>query len=253
MTTVLEIGNRTLKSEEIIPLMASYKMLPQLLCESIIDQAIAEIKCTREETENASEQLYQRWGLTDEAEKQLWLQRYGMSKEHLESLATRSLRIEKFQEQKWGHKLESYFLQRKGQLDKVIYSLLRVKDQGFANELYFRITEGEQSFAEIAFKHSEGSEAQTGGIMGPLELGTIHPNLAQILRVSQPGEIWAPMPFGEYRVIVRLEKLIPAQLDEAMRKRLLHENFEAWFTEQLGQLSVQDQIWMGVTPPQQAG
>ncbi|MEI2578503.1 hypothetical protein [Scytonema sp. PRP1] len=33
---------------------------------------------------------------------------------------------------------------------------------------------------------------------------------------------------------------------------LLHENFEAWFQEQLTQLSAQDQICMEVTPNQQA-
>jgi parvulin-like peptidyl-prolyl isomerase len=251
MTTVLQLGDRTIKAEEIIPLIAGYKILPQLLYESIIDQAIADISCTPEETEKACQEFYQRWNLTGEVQKQSWLQRYGMTQKHLESLATRSLRVEKFQQKTWGHKLESYFLQRKGQLDKVIYSLLRVKDQGLANELYFRIKEGEQTFAELAFKYSEGPEAQTGGLMSPVELGTLHPQLAQLLRISQPGEVWTPLPFGEWQVIIRLEKLIPAQLDEAMRQRLLQENFQAWFQEQLGQLSTQDQIWMGVTPKQQ--
>ncbi|MGI2904669.1 peptidylprolyl isomerase [Tolypothrix sp. VBCCA 56010] len=252
MTTVLQIGDRTIKSEEIIPLMAGYKILPQLLCESIIDQAIVDIDCTPEETESACQQFYQNWHLTDNAQKETWLKRYGMSQQQLESLATRSLRIEKFKQQTWGHKLESYFLQRKGQLDQASYSLLRVKDQGLANELYFRIKEGEQSFAELAFKYSQGAEAQTGGLMRAVELGTLHPHLAELLRISQVGEVWTPLAFGEWYAIVRLEKLIPAQLDEAMRQRLLQENFQAWFQEKLRQLSPQDQIWMGVKPNQQA-
>ncbi|MBW4448216.1 MAG: peptidylprolyl isomerase [Spirirestis rafaelensis WJT71-NPBG6] len=252
MATVLQIGDRTIKSEEIIPLMAGYKILPQLLSETIIDQAIANIDCTPEETESACEEFYQHWHLTNNTQKQAWLQRYGMRQQQLDSLATRNLRIEKFKQKTWGHKLESYFLKRKEQLDQAIYSLLRVKDQGLANELYFRIKEGEQSFSELAFKHSEGAEAKTGGLIGPVELRTLHPNLAQILRMSQPGEIWTPLPFGEWQVVVRLEKLIPAQLDEGMRQRLLQEKFQAWFQEQLGQLSPQDQMWMGVTPNQQA-
>jgi hypothetical protein len=36
---------------------------------------------------------------------------------------------------------------------------------------------------------------------------------------------------------VRLEKLIPAQLDESMRQQLLNSLFEAWLNEQLNQLS----------------
>jgi hypothetical protein len=252
MTTFLQIGDRTIKSEEIIPLMAGYKILPQLLCESIIDQAIVDIDSTPEETESACEEFYQNWHLTDNTQKETWLKRYGMSQQQLESLATRSLRIAKFKQQTWGHKLESYFLQRKGQLDQASYSLLRVKEQGLANELYFRIKEGEQSFAELAFKYSQGAEAQTGGLMRAVELGTLHPHLAQLLRISQVGEVWTPLAFGEWYIIVRLEKLIPAQLDSAMRQRLLQENFQAWFQQQLGQLSPQDQIWMGVKPNQQA-
>lgn len=250
MSTVLQIGDRTVSSEEIIPLMATYKILPQLLCESIIDQAITEIDCTPEETQKACQEFYQNWNLSEDTQKQNWLKRYSMSEEHLESLATRSLRIEKFKQKTWGDKLESYFLKRKGQLDRVVYSLLRVKDQGLANELYFRIQEGEQTFTELAFRYSEEPEAKTGGLIGPVELGTLHPNLAQLLRVSQPGELWAPLAFGESQVIVRLEKLIPAQLNEAICQRLLRENFEAWFQEQLSQLSPLDQIWMGVKPNQ---
>jgi hypothetical protein len=72
-----------------------------------------------------------------------------MSSEHLKALATRGLRIEKFKQATWGRKLEAYFLKRKGQLDKAIYSLMRTKDLRLAQELYFRIQEGEQTFAEV--------------------------------------------------------------------------------------------------------
>ena len=245
MTTVLQLGNRTLTGEEIIPLLASYKILPQLLCESIIDQAIASHSCMPEETASACQQFYQQWELTDDAQRQAWMARYGMNQEHLELLATRSLRVAKFKEATWGHKLESYFLQRKGQLDRVVYSLILTNDKWIANELYFRIKEGEQIFAELARQYSEGSEAQMGGLIGPVELCTLPPNLAQMLYTSQPGQLWEPLAFGEGIAIVRLEKIIPAQFNESMRQRLLNEQFEAWFQEQLKQLPHTDRIWMG--------
>ncbi len=157
--------------------------------------------------------------------------------EQLEALATRGLRIEKFKQATWGHKLESYFLSCKSQLDKVIYSLIRTKDMGVAQELYFRIQAGEQSFAELAREYSQGPESQTGGLIGPVELSTPHPTLAKMLRVSQPGQLWPPMHLGEWVAIARLEKFIPAQLDEPMRQRLLNELFADWLQEQLNQLS----------------
>ncbi|MHC5730995.1 MAG: peptidylprolyl isomerase, partial [Nostoc sp.] len=52
--------------------------------------------------------------------------------------------------------------------------------------------------------------------------------------------------------IVRVEKLITAQLDDFMRQRLLQENFETWFQQQLSQLSPEEKAWMGInTKPAQ--
>jgi hypothetical protein len=107
MTTVLQIGNRTLTAEEIIPLLASYRLIPQLLCEIIIDQAIAPISCTLEETTRACQELYQQWNLTCEPQRPALREQYGLSQEQLERLATRKLRVRKFKQAAWGHKLES--------------------------------------------------------------------------------------------------------------------------------------------------
>ncbi len=106
---------------------------------------------------------------------------------------------------------------------------------------------------ELAGEYSEGPDALTGGLMGPVELGTLHPALAYLLYVSklQVGVVQPPARLGEWHLIIRLEKFIPAQLNEFMRQRLLQEKFQAWFQEQINQLSQHDQIWMGATANQQ--
>ena len=58
-----------------------------------------------------------------------------------------------------------------------------------------------------------------------------------MLTHSQPGQLWTPMQIGEWVVIVRLEKFIPAQLDETMRQQLLNELFAEELQHQLNQLS----------------
>jgi parvulin-like peptidyl-prolyl isomerase len=238
---VLQVGDRTITAEEIIPLLAGYQMLPSLLRELIIDQAIASLECTPEEKANSLGQFYQQNQITDETVKSAWLKHHRMASEQLEALATRGLLIEKFKQATWGHKLESYFLARKGQLDRVIYSLIRTREAGIAQELYFRIQEGEQSFADLAREYSEGSEAQTGGLIGPVELSVPHPMLAQMLRLSQPGQLLPPTRLEDWFLIIRLEKFIPAQLDDPMRQRLLNECFTTWLSEQLKQqLAVSD-------------
>ncbi|MGL5065812.1 MAG: peptidylprolyl isomerase, partial [Microcoleus sp.] len=114
MNTVLQIGNYPIDSEEIIPRLASYQMLPQLYRESIIDEAISPISCTQTEIADACQQFYEQNQLIDEKARHLWLHHQGMNREFLETVfIPRLLKIEKFKYQNWNHKLESYFLQRK--------------------------------------------------------------------------------------------------------------------------------------------
>lgn len=244
MSLIVQIGNRKITDKEIIPLLAGYQMLPQLLRELFIDQAITTIECTPEEEARVRQQFYEKNQLNSEAEREAWLAQNGMTFEQMEALATRQLRIEKLKQASFGHKVESYFLSRKSKLDKVMYSLIRTKEVGIAQELYFRIQEGEQSFAELAREYSQGPEAQSGGLIGPVEASMAHPVLTQMLSASQPGRLWPPTRLGEWLVIVRLEKLIPAQLDESMRRQLLNELFSSWLQEQLrltmGSLRPQD-------------
>ena len=235
MTAVLQLSNRTITAEEIIPLLAGYQMLPRLLFELLIDQAIIPFSCTSEEIAEAYQQFCEKNQLTTETERKVWLEHNGMTMEQLEALATRGLRIEKFKQATWSHKLESYFFSRKSQLDKVVYSLIQTQDMA-VQEFYFRIQEKEASFAELARKYSQGAEAANGGLIGPVELSTCHPTLIQMLSVSQPGQLWPPTRLGEWLVIVRLEKFIPARLDTSMRQRLLSELFATWLQQQVKQL-----------------
>lgn len=236
MTAVLQLGNRTLSGAEILSRLSNYQIIPKLLRESLIDEMIAPITYTEAELVLAHQQFYEQNQLIDETIRQAWLTQQQMSQEFLETVfIPRLLKIEKFKHQQWSHKLESYFLKRKSGLDQVIYSLIRVEDADLAEELYFRIQENEQSFAEVARHYSQGAEAQVNGLIGPIELGSIHPGLARLLEISQPSQLQQPVPVGKWVLIIRLEKLIPAQLDTAMRQRLLEELFEVWIQEQMKQ------------------
>ena len=216
--------------------LASYQMLPQLKREMIIDEAISSITCTAEEAAIATDRFYAQHQLNNETAIATWCQRYEMTAEQLESLAIRQFKISKFQESNWENRIGSYFLKRKKQLDRVSYSLIRTKNAGLAQELYFRILEGEQSFAELAKEYSEGSEAHTHGLLGPVALGNIHPRIGVQLAISQLGQLSAPIKIKEWLVIVRLEKVMPAQLNDEMRDRLLNELFENWLFEQINSL-----------------
>ncbi|WP_307731542.1 peptidylprolyl isomerase [Microseira wollei] len=230
---LLQIGDRTVTGTELAALLNQYQLLPKLQEEMVIEQAIASFNCTPEEEAECCEYFYKQRRLNTEVARQKWLQEQNMTAAQLTNLATRELRIEKFKQATWGDNLENYFMQQKSQLDQYVYSLIRVRDGDVANELYFRLKEGEQTFAEIAKQYSEGLEAKTGGLIGPVALGLSHPKLAQILKASQPGQLIPPAAIEDLWIIVRIEKIIPAQFDEAMQQKLLDELFANWLKEQL--------------------
>lgn len=235
MSVFLQIGEQKITESELFPLLAQYQMLPQLAKEIIIEQAIADIECTTEEQTMARQKFCQQYQISTEEQMQGWLKQYLMTPAQLEHLILREPKLEKFKQTTWEAQLESYFLKCKGKLDQIVYSLIRTKDPGIAQELYFRIQEQETSFAELAKKYSQGPEAQTGGLIGPVELNVPHPQIAQMLGSSKPGQLCPPARVGDWLVIVRLEKYISAQLDQPMRQRLLDELFKNWLASQLQQ------------------
>ncbi|MBW4661219.1 MAG: peptidylprolyl isomerase [Drouetiella hepatica Uher 2000/2452] len=232
-TAILQIDDRTVTAPELLSLLSQYQLLPKLRQEILIDRAIAPFSCTLEEQEQGCLNFYAQQKLTSDTARQAWLQQQSMTEAQLIEQVTRQLRIEQFKQATWGSKLQSYFLQRKSQLDQVVYSLIRVGDANIARELYFRLQGDEQPFAELAQQYSQGAESRTGGLIGPAPLSTPHPRLAQILRSSQPGHLMPPTRIEDLWIIVRLEQLLPAQLDEPMRQRLLDELFANWLKEQL--------------------
>lgn len=235
---VLQIGDRTINATEVFSLVVQYQMLPQFCREIIIDDAISEIECSEEEVEQARQQFYTMHQIIGETERQTWLNHTGLTAAQLDKLCTRKLRLEKFKQLTWGNKLEAQFLASKAQLDRVVYSLIRHSDLGIMQELFFRIKAGETSLDDIARQYSQGPEAETGGMLGPVPLSQPHPVLANLLNNSQPGQLLPPTRLGDWYVIVRLEKRLPAQFDDATRQKLLDSLFNAWVQEQSSQIQV---------------
>jgi len=148
----------------------------------------------------------------------------------------RQARLQRFRELCFSDEVELRFLERKADLDRVVYSVLQVTEQGLAEELYQQIREGEALFSDLAAAHSLGREAQSRGQIGPEPLGDQHPELASRLRSGQPGQLWPPFEVETIWVVLRLETASFATLDEPLRQRLLQELMEAWMAERTRQI-----------------
>ena len=115
---------------------------------------------------------------------------------------------------------ESLFLKYKDRLDRVLYSLIRVKDEDEANNLYYTIDSKEAEFGDIAEKYSCGPESKTRGIVGPVDFTTPHPEVAARLRTSNPGELLSPFKASDWFAIIRLEYRYESEYDEKTKSFL---------------------------------
>ena len=162
----------------------------------MIDQAIAEFTCPEEEQQAAVQKFCQQNQLTSPEIQQAWLNANGMTLEELEALAIRPILLQNFKEKTWGPKVRSHFMTRKSSLDQVVYSLIRTQDEGLAQELYYRVNEGEQTFEDCARDYSQGPEARTGGKLGPRLPQPAPPRHRQTAVCEPTRTTLAPSSFG---------------------------------------------------------
>jgi hypothetical protein len=233
---VLQVGDLSFTSEQVVPLITKYRLLPQLVREIIIEEAVQHHYISEAEHLEAYKQFYQQQQLQTEQDLERWLEQQHLQRTELGSLIDRELRLEKFKTAKWGYQLEAYFCQRKAQIDQVIFSIIRVKDLDIAEEIFFRLFTKESSFVELAPLYSEGAEARTKGISGPVELGRIDPVLANALLTSPHHEVLPPTKIGDWWVVCQREAIVAAQLDATTRQRLTEELFTTWLNEEVQKL-----------------
>jgi parvulin-like peptidyl-prolyl isomerase len=220
--------------------LARWGLLDQVARERCIDRLLSNRPLPEPELlRQMRQELEQKLGLLDPEQRSQWLQQHGLSEEELDRMAARTWQWLMWCRERWGSGLETIFLRRKAEFDRVSYSMLRLRDAELAAELYQQIKEGESLFSDLASTFSEGPEKHSGGLLGPVPLSQPHPALAKLLQVSKPGQLWPPKRHEGWWLIVRLEKLLPASLDTNLQKTLLLEEGERALQRQLQQLPVQ--------------
>jgi parvulin-like peptidyl-prolyl isomerase len=233
MPAALQIGDTSISADRLPTLLQQYRLVPQLAREMILDQAIADYRVSENEQMEAIKRFYQQNQLNTDQDLEKWLQQQRLSREGLVALIERELRLQKFKTTKWENQVESHFCQRKAQIDQVVFSMIRVKEVDIAEEIYFRLLSQEATFSDLAPRYSNGIEAKTKGISGPVELGRLDATLAGTLVTAKPEEVLAPMNVSGWWVVIQLETLIPAEMDEPTRQRLIEELFTLWINEQV--------------------
>ncbi len=229
----LEFNDLKISEKQIPILLDRFNLLPNLIRSIIENKSTEDINPTDEEQLQFQFNFLSRTGIKDKNSLNTWLENNGLDEKRLSILLYDQLKIEKFKEEKFALNVESSFLSQKSSLDKVLYSLIRVKTKNEAEELFLKLEEEEASFANLASQYSEGVEKDFNGVFGPMEIGKLNPDIAERLRISKKGQLWPPFLTNNWWIILRHEKSIPAKLDDNMRNFLISNLYEQWMNSKL--------------------
>ena len=226
-------------SKECINLLEQNNMLLALIESEIKRNELSSIKIEKELKIKLLNDFIQKLGIPDQESFNKWIKEKKINEDKIEESALNDLRMKRYCKKKFELKAESRFLERKSNLDIIVYSMIRVQETSKAREIYLRITEDGEDFGCLATQFSEGIEKRTRGIVGPVPLGSAHPILIEHLKNKKAGEVQPPIFIDNYHIIVRIESYEPAKLDGFMREKMSEELFNNWIKAEAKKISLQ--------------
>ena len=221
-TLLQELDDKT------VVMLMRRNLIKSIATAEVIEQAVKDLDISEERIDNAWNSYLTENGIKNDDELYVHLCEIGLDHAALRWQIELPVRISDYSRINFSHKAEARFLAKKESLDRVVYSLLRVKDAFLARELYLRIAGNESNFSDIAATHSQGPEARTNGVVGPVAMNQAHPALAERLRTSRPGQLLEPFNIENWWIVARLEKYEPARFEESTSQAMANELFGEW-------------------------
>ena len=224
---------REVFSSEAFKLLAQYNLLRPLVTAEVISQELKDVTIDKEISDNLWDAYLAKFNIENDDQLNKHLQSQALDPITLRQKLELPSKVLSYSKATFAHKTEARFFEKKDKLDRVVYSLLRIKDRFIAKELYLRIASQEANFADLAGSYSEGPEVKTKGIVGPVPLDQAHPILYEKLRTSQPAQLLEPFQIDNWWLIVRLERYEPARFDESLSAILAQELFKEMVEEKV--------------------
>ena len=219
-------------SNENLELLRRTTFLKPLIKTMIRDSLLDQIKLENKLDDELAEKFFKNRNINDDQNKRKYLTQNLLDDNDLMRISSTQYKRNLFSLKFFEDKTEDFFKKRKEDFDKYIYSLIQVKDQNLAQELYLKLESNESEFSTLAKEYSLGPEKYRNGIEGPILISNINPKIKEVLRATDKGLVCEPFNINDTWIVLRLEEIIYAELNETMKKNLSNELFEL-FLEKL--------------------
>lgn len=220
-------------------LLSNLKMkgrLRPLIAEAVLDRMIAhaikreEIQVGTEELQQAANAFRVRRGLHKAAALQHWLARRGVTPEEFESGLERGLLTRKLAAKVVTQELvDKFFVENRMRFDRAGLAHLVVEKEELANELLTQLREDGADFADLVRKHSLDERSKpAGGRLGVAPRRRLPPVMAAAAFSAQKGEVVGPFKMPRGHVLLKIEEVIPGQLNPRTTAAIRRLLFRQW-------------------------
>ena len=199
----------------------------------IIDRLIEKEKKTHATAEEINSCYFRFMNINTQDELELWMKREDLDKELVQKMAERYYTWLRICEKKYKNQAATTFLKDKSKLDKVSYSMIWIKDEALANEIFVRIKESECSVDEAIIMSTDPPKGLKIGRLGPIRLKDLPDALAELLRISDDGQLWPPIKVESGWAIVKHDKTWPAVFNKEEKEKILLELGDQWIEEEI--------------------
>lgn len=169
---------------------------------------------------------------------QQWLTTNKITYDEFRNQIIYRLKLEKLKNQIADPKLQTTFEEQKPLLDRAVLSRIVVDTPDLAQNLKTHLEDG-ADFNQLAKQHSVVDDAVVGGVMGPVSYGQMPPVIRENIGDAQAGQIVGPLQIDSRYCLLKVEKILPATLDEPLKKQLENKIFEQWLTEKLQSTNIE--------------
>lgn len=217
-------------------------VLWEIVLQQVIEQelkAIAELEINSEVIDQTILEFRLENDLTNYERFQEWLASDGLDYPTFRQQIAFRFQLEFLKDKVTESNLQEYFIDRKVFLDRVVLSRLAVREQALAEELKSQILEEGARLEQLAQEYSVTEDGIFNGMMGSTSRGTMPDDLRAAIDRANPGELIGPLEIDGLWYLVRVEKFLPASLDESTKQQLKDELFEQWLEEKVQQIDVQ--------------
>ena len=174
--------------------LARLGLLEPYVRANLLALAASDVALSDEQIDAARQAFCRQHQIRDAEALKAWAVARMLGPGALEAQMRQPLQLQLLCQRDFSAKAEARFLQRKNQLDRVVYSLLRLRDGGLARELYLRIDDGDANFADLAARYAEGPEQATRGIVGPVPPHPSPPSLGRSTAHRSPWRSARALP-----------------------------------------------------------